>query len=149
MLQKYVSSWSLAARKLTFGGSEARVVQPAYGSDKAATTWSGAETRLMFGQPANAVESIVSIAGAPAGGVKTITVARAVHPSNAFDPMVTAKAGMMMLANELHSQKVLSLMAVTESGMAMLANDLQEWKALSSRVVTESGMVTLANELHP
>ena len=102
MLQKYVSSWSLAARKVTCGGSEARVVQPEYGSGKVATTWSGAETRLMFGQPVNADGSIVRMASAPAGGVKAIKVAREVHPLKAPQPMVVTESGIVMLANEVH-----------------------------------------------
>ena len=105
MPQKYVPSWSLAARKVTCGGSEARVVQPAYGSDKAATTWSGAETRLMFGQLANVDGWIMKMAGAPGGGVKAIKVVRAVHPLKALYPMEVTDSGMVMLVNEVQHQK--------------------------------------------
>ena len=102
------------------------MVQPAYGFFRIATTWSGAEMRLMFGQSVNADGSILRMAGAPAGGVKAIKVVREVHPRKALYPM-----------------------EVTESGMAMLVNDLHPWKALFPMMVTESGMAMLANELHP
>ena len=52
MLQKYVSSCSLKAVRVTAGGKSAKVLQAAFGSFKAATIWSGAETSLRLGQSA-------------------------------------------------------------------------------------------------
>ena len=79
------------------------MVQPAYGPRKAVTTWSGAETRLMFGQLANADGTIVSMVGVPGGEIKAIKVAREVHPLKALFPMVVTESPMATLASDLHS----------------------------------------------
>ena len=124
------------------------MVQSAYGSCKVATTRSGAEMRLMFGQSVNADGWIVRMADAPGGGVKAIKVERAVHPLKELSSMVVTDSEMVMLANELHSWKARHPMVVTESPMAILANEVHSEKAHSPMVVTESGMVMLTNELH-
>ena len=115
---------------MTSGGSEASVVQPAYGFFRIATTWSGAEMRLMFGQLANVDGWIMKMAGAPGGGVKAIKVVRAVHPLKALYPMEVTDSGMVMLVNELQLSKAYLSMVVIESGMVMLANDLHPRKVL-------------------
>lgn len=95
MLQKYVSSWSFDAEKVTLRGSEARVLQPVYGSPKAATTTSGADTTLMFPQLWHALACTVRVvsAGLPAYFRKTTKVARFVHSLKAPRPMLVTDEG--------------------------------------------------------
>ena len=109
MLQKYVSSWSLDAENVTLGGSAPSVLQPAYGLPKAATTTSGADTTLMFGQfwnaPACTARAVRDTAGLPAYGRKTTNVARFAQFLKAWAPMLVTDDGMVRLANELHPWK--------------------------------------------
>ena len=157
MLQKYVSSWSLDAAKVTLGGSAPSVLQPAYGSPKAATTTSGADTTLMWMQCWNAFGSIVraasDTAALPAYGRKTISVARFAQLLKASAPMLVTEAGMVRLANAVHPLKALSPIAVTESGMLIdFIFALALWdQSFSERRAVPSGMstATLANALHP
>jgi len=157
MLQKYVSSWSLDAEKVTLGGSEAKVLQPAYGSPKAATTTSGADTTLMLGQCWNAVGLIVraarDTAALPAYGRKTTSVARFAQFLKASTPMLVTEAGMVRLANAVHPLKAWSPIAVTESGMLIDFNlSLALWdQSLNESRAVPFGMstATLANALHP
>ena len=152
MLQKYVSSWSLDAEKVTLGGSAPSVLQPAYGSPKAATTTSGADTTLMFGQFWNAfglmARAARDTAGLPAYGRKTTTVARFAQLLNAFAPMLVTEAGMVRLANALHPLKAQSPMLVTDDGIARLTNELHPSIARFSMLVTDDGIARLANDLH-
>ena len=108
MLQKYVSSWSLDAQRVTRGGSEPKVLQPSYGGPKAATTTSGAETTLIFGQFSNAVlctVGAVQAARPPAYGRKTASVASFVHPAKALPMIMGIDDEIVRLSNELHSKK--------------------------------------------
>ena len=151
MLQKYVASWILNAECTTLGGSEARVLQLAYGSPKAATTTSGAETTLMLGQFRNALGSTVRAVPAvlpAAHGRKTTKAARFTHPAKAFDPMLVTDDGVSRLANALQSAEAFDPMLVTEDGISRLANELHSAKAQASMVVTDDGIARLANELH-
>ena len=106
------------------------MVQPAYGSFKAATIWSGAETSLRLGQSVKTpVAPPPYMGGWSAATVRVeasgaINVVRNVHPLKARSPMVMTESGMVMLANELHLLKAYCPMVVTEYGMAMLANEL-------------------------
>ena len=79
-----------------------------------ATTWSGAETRLIFGQLPKAVGWIGGVPAAAAGaaasaaamaaacGRKTINVYRFVHPSKAPHPISVTESGINMDVNDLH-----------------------------------------------
>jgi len=156
MLQKYVSSWTFDAKNVTLRGSAPSVLQPAYGSSRAATTTSGADTTLILGQflnaPACTTKAVRSALGLPTYGRKTTNVARFSQFLKASAPMLVTEAGMVRLANAVHPLKASSPITVTESGMLIdfiLSLTLRDQR-FSERLAVPSGTSTakLANALH-
>ena len=132
------------------------MVQPAYGSPKAATTTSGAETTSMFWHSSNALGFTLraaEAAGLPAYGRKMTKVARVSQQLKALAPMLVTEAGIVRLANELHPLKARGPIVVIESGMLIdFTFALALWsQSFNERSAVPSGMstATLTNELHP
>ena len=100
-----------------------------------ATTLSGADTRLIFGQfwkaygPTVRLPSAAGSAAAAAEtcGRKTINVSRFVHLEKANSPISVTESGINMVVNDLHPSKAQFPMLVTVDGITSSSSSSVEF----------------------